>query len=468
MLIFWSAAVCCEAQATTIVEDFEGYRPGYRFPRDRDPQGVKLGCGWVLEQPDIFKGTAKTAALNRPGGQGKTCLSLTGSPCLLMSRGGIETLLGNHYRFGIWAMGKGTVKLNIYEYGPPGWSGSCTKSFEVGSQWKQLVFEYRAGHSPYEGGAETVRPNIKPTGVLTIKATGEVFIDDISYTRVEGNPPAREAEPEAVAGPEVRLPFAKPSVLILAGLYYQNYGALKFADLIDAAKVEKGYYNPIIFTADSVEKVPNSDEEALAYDTYVLCNVDAQTLGADAAKRISHAVNQGARLVVMGDFYAFGNGGYAGSEFERRLLPVESRGPFQIIESAKPLSVRPAARLTGLAGRPALGRDASGLLVSQHQVGQTWGGTARHRRGQAADSGLEAWEGRCGGRSRHGAWGPHSGGRILEVGWLARPARCVPQGPCAMSLLALGPDGKSTPTQAPSRSGGSAIRPDTDLLEELL
>jgi uncharacterized membrane protein len=123
-------------------------------------------------------------------------------------------------------------------------------------------------------------------------------------------------------------PHQPRRLLYLAGLHHQQWGLL-------AAAEKLGYQVDIgtlatSFTGTVLSQFPGSYDEMLSYDTVVLTGIDANALADFGREMLRDFVKAGGTLIVTGGFYAYGEGGYGGTQFDD-LLPFKVGGPFTLL-----------------------------------------------------------------------------------------------------------------------------------------
>ena len=134
-------------------------------------------------------------------------------------------------------------------------------------------------------------------------------------------------------------PHQPRKLLYLAGLHHQEWGLLAAAQKL-GYQVDTGAL-ATSFTGTTLSLFPGSYDEMLAYDTVVLTGIDAGAFGDFGREMLLDFVKAGGKLVVTGGFYAYGEGGYKGTQFDQ-LLPFAVGGPFTLQPVTGDNLLRPA------------------------------------------------------------------------------------------------------------------------------
>lgn len=79
---------------------------------------------------------------------------------------------------------------------------------------------------------------------------------------------------------------------------------------------------------------PATYEELLKYRLVVLADIDARALNPRSQEMVADFVKVGGGLLILGGYYAYGNGGYADSRLAE-VLPVDCGPPFDFVDFAK-------------------------------------------------------------------------------------------------------------------------------------
>jgi uncharacterized membrane protein len=85
----------------------------------------------------------------------------------------------------------------------------------------------------------------------------------------------------------------------------------------DAYRAHNVYHRPFV----QMHRMPASAAEYRRYSVIVLADVDAPALGEERLAVLSDFVNDGGGLIVLGGYWAFQRGGYAGTPLAE-MLPV--------------------------------------------------------------------------------------------------------------------------------------------------
>ena len=118
----------------------------------------------------------------------------------------------------------------------------------------------------------------------------------------------------------------------MAGLHHQQWGVLPAAQRL-GYQVDTGSI-ATSFTGATLSLLPGSYDEMLSYDVVVLTGIDANGFGDFGREMLLDFVKAGGRLLVFGGFYSYGEGGYAGTQFDE--LPFKSGEPFTLLPVEEP------------------------------------------------------------------------------------------------------------------------------------
>jgi len=174
-----------------------------------------------------------------------------------------------------------------------------------------------------------------------------------SYETYRPRPAVEGTEtPYAVARPPQARPFQKPKrivkvkdqelkVLHLRGLFEYYYRIPEAIELLKG-KLKSGSYRTFVY-GPSLTYFPTDYKELMAYDLIILNNIPATVLDERIQEMIKDFVEHGGAFLVIGGDRAFGGGKYKGSRIEQ-VLPVRSKGPFDMRPAAEPVVLGPAGQ----------------------------------------------------------------------------------------------------------------------------
>ena len=147
------------------------------------------------------------------------------------------------------------------------------------------------------------------------------------------------------------------AVLEVRGQFYPSWRLEEALQGLGEHRLRASNYTSNVY-GDQLDYFPPSLQDALALDAVVLNNVPVDALDPQSAALLREYVKNGGGLLVLGGWYAFGGGHYAGSVLEE-MLPVASGAPFDIHWYAQGLPLKAVAGATALADlHPAAGMQA--------------------------------------------------------------------------------------------------------------
>jgi uncharacterized membrane protein len=152
--------------------------------------------------------------------------------------------------------------------------------------------------------------------------------------------------------------YLKPEVKMLdfRGSYHELWRVPEAATRAGVQDIRSAYFGTHASFGSAMSYLPEGFEQWFDYDLLVLNNVDAESLTDFGREAIRDFVKAGGSVLVLGGFYAYGGGGYAGTQLED-LLPVEMNPKIARIQPLADgvLQVTPGARIlkgTRLSGSP--------------------------------------------------------------------------------------------------------------------
>ncbi len=145
-------------------------------------------------------------------------------------------------------------------------------------------------------------------------------------------------------------------VLVLEGGHYpvwklEEAAAGSDGDLL----LDKSYFSTS-WRGDRLTTFPATEAEMLQYDAVVFNNVSATPLRESGEALLRQFVTKGGGLVVLGGFYAYGEGAYQDSVLAE-LLPVTMAGAFDVKRLPAAGAIVPGAQVPGLLELPWEGRE---------------------------------------------------------------------------------------------------------------
>ncbi|MHB9025485.1 MAG: hypothetical protein ACYC7E_15170 [Armatimonadota bacterium] len=156
--------------------------------------------------------------------------------------------------------------------------------------------------------------------------------------------------------PRIR-PIARPAtiektphegfrILHLRGMFHDYYRLPDAAKAIDA-ELKYGSYRIFVY-GPSLSYFPNNYKELMSYDVMVMNNVPIEALDEVTMQYLRDYVTHGGALLVIGGHWAFGGGGYKGTELEA-LLPMTVKGLFDVqpVKNGKITPILPGAKNVG-------------------------------------------------------------------------------------------------------------------------
>ena len=188
----------------------------------------------------------------------------------------------------------------------------------------------------------TVDPDIRVVAEVTLTATGpdgQAFSEPYSFywpgvsgekfnllaggavTTYYREPPRQT---KVYPKPQNLTYFRKPEVKMLdfRGPYHEFWKTGEAAERAGIQDIRGSYFKTEPSFGSALSYLPEGFEQWFDYDLLVLNNVDADSLTDYGREAIRDFVKAGGSVLVLGGFYAYGGGGYAGTQLEE-VLPVE-------------------------------------------------------------------------------------------------------------------------------------------------
>ena len=152
--------------------------------------------------------------------------------------------------------------------------------------------------------------------------------------------------------------YLKPEVKLLEfrGSYHEFWRVPQAATRAGVQDIRSAYFRTEPSFGSAMSYLPEGFEQWFDYDLVVLNNVDAESLTDFGLEAIRDFVKAGGSLLVLGGFYAYGGGGYAGTQLDD-LLPVAMNPKLARMQGLPNgvLQIAPGARIlkgTRLSGTP--------------------------------------------------------------------------------------------------------------------
>ncbi|MCG2658853.1 MAG: glutamine amidotransferase, partial [Kiritimatiellae bacterium] len=239
----------------------------------------------------------------------------------------------------------GIHPLKELDVGNVGWNPKqVSQTFKVNNDIR-LVAEMtltatRAGGAPFEEKFIYYWPG-KSGEKFDLVAGGIAS----TYKRAPAKKTKQYPKPERVT----LIPHEKPIYLECRGIGYSIMKVKEAAKLAGIEEVKAGSFQNT-FAGSNLSYVPTSYEEMLAYDFVVLNNVTAESMTDFGLELLKDYVKAGGGLLVIGGWFAFDPGGYAGTQLEE-ILPVKLFGsPFSWERLVPPVPLTITAEARCLAG----------------------------------------------------------------------------------------------------------------------
>jgi uncharacterized membrane protein len=121
-----------------------------------------------------------------------------------------------------------------------------------------------------------------------------------------------------------------------------------------ALQIDKSFFSTD-YRGDRLTTFPATEAEMLQYDAVVFANVSATPLRASGEALLKQFVTNGGGLVVLGGFYAYGEGAYQPSVLAD-LLPVTMSGAFDVKRLPAAGNLLAGTPVPGLPPLPGKGR----------------------------------------------------------------------------------------------------------------
>jgi uncharacterized membrane protein len=139
-------------------------------------------------------------------------------------------------------------------------------------------------------------------------------------------------------------------LLVIEGPDYPCWQLDEAATADGALQIDKSYFSTD-YRGDRFTTFPATEAEMLRYDAVVLVNVSATPLRASGEALLKQFVTNGGGLLVLGGFYAWGEGSYQQSVLAD-LLPATSAGPFDVKRLPAPARLLAGTPIPGLPAPP--------------------------------------------------------------------------------------------------------------------
>jgi uncharacterized membrane protein len=180
-------------------------------------------------------------------------------------------------------------------------------------------------------------------------------------------------------------PPAGNRALALEGLFHDVFGVDRALSTV-GLKTDRGLEWVNTFGAH-LTFCPATYEELRQYRLVVLCDIDARALDTRSQAALREFVKAGGGLLVLGGYYAYGNGAYATSQFYE-VLPVTCGPPFDFADYPTPGTLTIGTLPPGLR-LPASLRELPGGLRFHRLTARPGASVVLRHEGQPA---LVAWQ----------------------------------------------------------------------------
>ncbi|HEY3397897.1 MAG TPA: glutamine amidotransferase [Armatimonadota bacterium] len=216
----------------------------------------------------------------------------------------------------------------------------------------------------------TVDPDIRVVAEVTLTATGpagQAISEPYQYywpgvsgekfnllagaavtTYYRAAPPKTKVYPK----PANLTYYRKPEVKMLdfRGSYHEVWKVPEAATRAGVQDIRGSYFRTEPSFGSALSYLPEGFEQWFDYDLIVLNNVDAESLTDFGREALRDFVRAGGSLLVLGGFYAYGGGGYAGTQLEE-VLPVEMNPKIARLQPLPNGKLRVSGTARALAGR---------------------------------------------------------------------------------------------------------------------
>ena len=129
-------------------------------------------------------------------------------------------------------------------------------------------------------------------------------------------------------------------IYFVKGLYYEYWKVEESAES-SGLSVKSSFFNHSGGVSSLNPVFPDDPEQLAGFKLIILANVDAASLGFRGRQALEKAVREkGVKLLVFGEYLAFGGGGYIKTLVEK-MLPVTVTGVYDLVRSPEPLPLMP-------------------------------------------------------------------------------------------------------------------------------